>query len=150
MTDFTLVPAIAADFDDLLWLRLRAMRASLEALGRYDHMRARQRFVDNFKPEYCHHIVVNGHRIGCVAVRPEGEGLQLDMLYIHPSKQGQGWGTRVLQYINEQADRDGKSIKVEVLKGSPANAFYQQHGYVHQYDGEWDHYYLRQPARMAA
>ena len=38
-------PAQPGDFEDLLALRLRAMRESLERIGRYDEQRARERLA---------------------------------------------------------------------------------------------------------
>ena len=45
---FALERATASDFEPLLALRLRAMRASLERLGRYDEQRARERLAAAF------------------------------------------------------------------------------------------------------
>ena len=63
-TAFALEGASAGDFEALLALRLRAMRESLERLGRYDEQRARERLAAGFEPEHTHHIVVDGQRVG--------------------------------------------------------------------------------------
>ncbi|WP_204376916.1 GNAT family N-acetyltransferase [Aquitalea pelogenes] len=149
MIDFAFAPASAADFDALLALRLRALRVSLEALGRYDPVRARQRFADHFQPEYCRHIVVNGQRVGCVSLKPAEDGLLIDQFYLQPAWHGRGLGSQVLQALLAEADEQGLPVQVEVLKGSRANGFYQRQGFVLQADGQYDNYYQR-PACVAA
>ena len=66
---FTLQDARAADFESLLALRLRAMRESLEHLGRYDEQRARDRLAAGFDPAHTWHILVAGHRVGFLVVK---------------------------------------------------------------------------------
>jgi len=59
-TGFVLEVASADDFEALHALHLRAMRESLEHLGRYDPRHARERLAAGFAPEHTHHIVVDG------------------------------------------------------------------------------------------
>ncbi|MBV8678835.1 MAG: GNAT family N-acetyltransferase [Aquitalea sp.] len=149
MIAFRFEPACAADFDELLALRLRALRVSLEALGRYDPVRARQRFTDHFQPQYCRHIVVDGRRVGCVSLKPTAQGLLIDQFYLQAAWHGRGLGSQVLQALLAEADAQGLPVEVEVLKGSRANGFYLRQGFVLQSDGPYDNYYQR-PACVAA
>ena len=58
-------PAVSeADFEDLLALRIAAMRESLERLGRFDPERARSRLQATFRPEYTWAIELEGKRVG--------------------------------------------------------------------------------------
>ena len=85
-------PAVSeADFEDLLALRIAAMRESLERLGRFDPERARSRLRATFRPEYTRAIELEGKRVGFYALRPDGDGLRLDHLYLHPSSQARAW-----------------------------------------------------------
>lgn len=143
MIAFHFAPACAADFDELLALRLRALRVSLEALGRYDPVRARQRFTEQFQPAYCRHIVVEGRHVGCVSLKPAEDGLLIDQFYLQPAWHGRGLGSQVLQALLAEADELGLPVQVEVLKGSRANAFYQRQNFVLQTDGPYDNYYRR-------
>lgn len=52
----TLSPVSAVDFDDMVALRIEALRESLERLGRFDPVRARERLAAGFAPEYMRHI----------------------------------------------------------------------------------------------
>lgn len=83
----TFRPAIDADAEALVRLRIEAMRESLESIGRFDPVRARERFLSTFESQYTRHIDADGERVGFVAVKPMADALQLDHLYIHPQHQ---------------------------------------------------------------
>ncbi|CAB3679409.1 hypothetical protein LMG26690_01509 [Achromobacter animicus] len=136
-------PAAEADFEALLALRIEAMRDSLERLGRFDPDRARERLRGTFRPECTWHIEEDGKRIGFYCLRPEGEGLRLDHLYVHPSAQGRGVGGQVLRRILRDADRRGVGVTLSALRGSDSNRFYRRHGFVQTGEGEWDIDYRR-------
>ncbi len=142
---FALEAVTAADFEDLLALRLRAMRDSLTRLGRYDEQRARERLAAGFDPARTHHIVVDGQRVGFLVLKRLTRALRLDHLYIDPPHQRHGAGQRVLTWIGAKADALQLPVELVVLKGSDANRFYQRHGYVALGDGDWDIDYVRQP-----
>lgn len=142
-------PAAEADFEALLALRIEAMRDSLERLGRFDPDRARARLRGTFRPECTWHIEHDGKRIGFYCLRPEGEGLRLDHLYVHPAAQGRGVGGQVLRRILRDADRRGIAVTLSALRGSDSNRFYRRHGFVQIGEGEWDIDYLREcPGRL--
>ncbi len=145
-TAYTLEPAVEADFEALLALRLRAMRQSLSAIGRYDEQRARERLASGFAPEATQHIVVDGRRIGFLVLKRLTHALRLDHLYIDPDAQRRGVGGRVLDDICRRADAELLPVELCALKGSAANRFYLRHGFVPTGEGEWDIDYLREPA----
>jgi GNAT superfamily N-acetyltransferase len=140
-----LEPVSPDDFDDLLALRLRAMRDSLERLGRYDEQRARERLAANFDAAQTRHICVAGQRVGFLVLKTLSHALRLDHLYIDPAFQGRGIGQQVLQGVFEQADRAQLPVELCALKGSEANRFYLHHGFVAIGEGEWDIDYVRLP-----
>ena len=86
--------------------------------------------------------------MGFYALRPDGQGLRLDHLYVMPAAQGQGLGGRVLQGILEDADRRGLPVSVGALRDSDANRFYRRHGFVQTGETEWDVDYLRECLRQ--
>jgi GNAT superfamily N-acetyltransferase len=138
-----LAPAAAEDFEELLALRVAAMRESLERVGRFDPARARQRFQASFAPELTRHVLLDGRRVGFVAVRPDGAGLLLDHLYVLPAQQGRGVGSAVLALVFREADERGLALRVGALRGSDSNRFYLRHGFVLVEEAEWDLYYER-------
>ena len=104
LTHISLTPAHADDADSLATLRVTAMRDSLAQIGRFDPVRARDRLLANFSPTHTRHVLQQGERVGMVVVRPDGDGLLLDHLYIAPQHQGQGIGATVLQQVFAEAD----------------------------------------------
>lgn len=141
-----LQPVLAADFEALLALRVRAMRPSLQALGRFDPDRARERFASSFMPEHMQHILVDGVRVGCVTLRPKPAALRLDHLYIEPQHQSQGLGAQVMDWACAQADWRQMPLELAALQGSNANRFYQRHGFVEISRSDFDIEYRRSPA----
>ncbi len=136
-------PVSEADFEDLLALRIEAMRESLERLGRFDPQRARSRLRSTFQPEQTWSIEQDGQRIGFYALRREGDGLRLDHLYIRPAAQGAGLGGQVMRMILQEADRLGLPVRLGALRDSDSNRFYRRHGFVQTGESEWDIDYLR-------
>lgn len=141
-----LQPVAPADFDALLALRVRAMRPSLQALGRFDPDRARERFAATFLPEHMSHIVVDGQRVGCVTLRPKAAALRMDHLYIEPAAQGRGIGSRVMDWACSTADLRQQPLELAALQGSAANRFYLRHGLVEIGRSDFDIEYRRVPA----
>jgi len=144
-----LSPAAEEDVESLVALRIAAMRESLERIGRFDAQRARDRFMAGFSPEHTRHINKDGKRVGFVVVRLDGDGLLLDHLYVHPDYQNQGIGQWVLRQVFDEADGQGKDMKVGALKGSGSNRFYARHGFELVEQAEWDNYYVRRTSRTA-
>ncbi|WP_211474877.1 GNAT family N-acetyltransferase [Collimonas humicola] len=142
----TLIQAVETDFEELVALRIAAMRESLERIGRFDPVRARERFRSGFSANDTRHIGADGRRLGFVVVKPGQDQLLLDHLYIRPGHQGQGIGAAVLAQIFKEADALALPLRVGALRGSDANRFYQRHGFELFAEEEWDIYYLR-PAR---
>lgn len=135
--------ANATDGNALAELRVVAMRDSLERIGRFDPVRARERFLSTFSAAHTRHIECNGERVGFFVVRPHGQGLLLDHLYVHPLHQNKGIGSAVLAQIFGEADAEGMHVRVGVLRGSDSNRFYSQHGFVQVEQAEFDNYYVR-------
>lgn len=137
------VLALASDFEELLALRIAAMRASLERIGRFDPARARERFENGFSPQHTRHIVANGRRAGFVVVKAAERCLMLDHLYVLPGCQGRGIGAAVLAQVFKEADQLGYSVRVGALRESDSNRFYLRHGFEKIDEDEWDIYYVR-------
>ncbi|GAP36949.1 GNAT family N-acetyltransferase [Piscinibacter sakaiensis] len=142
----SLTPADDGDFEALLALRMAAMRESLDRVGRFDPQRARERLSRGYLPAYTRHIRLDGELVGFVVVVPREKDWLIDHLYVHPSAQGEGVGSWVMERVLRDADAQHKAVSVTALKHSAANRFYLRHGFVLQAEGEWDLYYLRPAA----
>lgn len=135
----------ADDFEICLALRIAAMRESLERIGRFDPERARERLRRLFYPEHSEFILCDGERIGFYTLRPGEDGLYLEHLYIQPSHQSRGMGSRVLRRLLAEADARQLPMRLGALRDSSSNGFYHRHGFVQTSEDEWDIYYIRQP-----
>jgi len=140
---FSFAPASEEDFETLHVLRLAAMRASLEAVGRYDPARSRERFRASFSPAQTRRIVLGETTIGLIALRKEEDVWRLDHFYVHPAWQGRGIGSRVLEVVLAEADAIGIPVILTALRDSPSNRFYRRHGFVQTGESEWDIQYRR-------
>jgi len=138
-------PATAADLEELIAIRIEAMRESLEQLGRFDPVRAGDRLRNGFVPEDTRFILANGARAGFVVVREGNAELLLDHLYVRTSFQGQGIGSAVLERVFGEADARGLPVRVGALRGSASNRFYLRHEFIQVAEEEWDIYYVRWP-----
>jgi len=145
-TSVSLQPVHADESEELVRLRIEAMRDSLERIGRFDATRARERFLSSFVPEHTSHIVLDGERVGFLAVKTTADGLSLEHLYVRPEHQGRGIGASVLRILFAEADSKALPLRVGALRDSDSNRFYQRHGFVRVGESEWDIYYVR-PAK---
>ena len=141
-TTIALVAAHEDDAEELVALRIAAMRDSLMRIGRFDPQRARERFLSGYAPAHTRHIALAGRRVGYVVVKPEPNALLLDHLYIHPDSQGRGLGAIVLARIIDEARAQGLPLKVGALRDSDSNRFYLRHGFKLVAQEEFDNYYL--------
>jgi len=138
-------PASEADFETLLDLRIRVMRRHLERVGRFDPDRARRYFREGYDPTHLRLILVDGAFAGCVALKPDGDGLVLEHFYLDDAVQGRGVGGMVMTRLLAEADAAVLPIRLGVLKGSPAARLYQRHGFAWTHDEPFDDYYERRP-----
>lgn len=130
------------DADALVAIRIEAMRESLERVGRFDAVRARERFLSSFQPLDTRFILLNGEVAGFVVIKTEGDFLILDHLYIRPIFHRQGIGAFVLQELFTRAIAENKPVRVGALKGSESNQFYARHGFRLVEAAEFDNYYV--------
>ncbi len=137
------VQAKTNHLEQLVQIRTVAMRPSLEAVGRFDLDRVRQRLIDNFFPEFTQLICLVDKVIGFYTLRPVDGLLLLDHLYIDPKSQGLGVGGVTLNRLFALASNESKTIRVGALIGSDSNRFYTANGFVLVSSGEFDHYYER-------
>ena len=142
----TLAPVADADFEDMLTLRIEALRESLERLGRFDPGVARARLRSQFRPEWMQHLVVACERVGYFTVEPREGELRLHHLYLKPAAQGQGIGAWVI----DQLKRQGQPITLAALRDSRANDFYRRHGFRVVEEQEFDIEYRWHPVEESA
>ncbi|MGA0603589.1 GNAT family N-acetyltransferase [Caulobacter sp. KR2-114] len=143
--DLRFTPATEADFEALLDLRMTALRASLERVGRFDLARGRRRFRAEFSPAHTRLIHADGAFAGCVTVTPpEADGaVWIRTLYLRAQAQGRGVGAAAMAAILAETDALGHPTRLSALVGSDANRFWTRLGYVETHRDAIDVYYLR-------
>jgi ribosomal protein S18 acetylase RimI-like enzyme len=142
--------ALESDASVLADLRVAAMRESLERVGRFDPVRARERLLSSFDATATRHVLADGSRVGFVVVRTSAKEMLLDHLYIDPRHQGRGVGAAVLAKVFSEADRHDLDVRVGALKESASNRFYMRHGFEPVAQDEWDIYYVRKASAAAS
>lgn len=146
-TIISFAPTTSSDLDELVDIRIAAMRESLERVGRFDPDRARERFQSGFSAADTRFILHDACRVGFLVVKTKEDHLRLDHLYILPQHQGKGIGSAILETIFREADFASLPLHVGALKGSDSNRFYQRHGFVHAAEEQCDIYYIRSPRK---
>lgn len=122
-------------------LRVLAMRESLEAIGRFDPTRARQRFLDSYISADTRLILKEGELIGFFVTCLKNDHFLLDHLYLHPEQQSSGVGRIVVDLVKADAEQLNLPIRLGALRGSRSNHFYLANGFKKTHEGEWDIYY---------
>ena len=117
------------------------MRPSLELLGRFDEARVRARLLDNFQTQYIHNIMIDDQIAGFYWLQSKADNLWLKHLYFLNKYQGKGLGKAVINNIKAIATAQNKPLKLQALRNSPANKFYQNCGFVETHQEQWDIFY---------
>lgn len=142
---FDIAPATPNLVEELVSIRLAAMKDSLQAIGRYDPLRARERFLCTFESENTKCMFDGDRMMGFYVLIAKSDHLFLDHLYIHPQYQGNGAGSQIIRRVKEVAVSSGLPIRLGALKLSESNNFYKNHGFVLTHQEEWDNYYECSP-----
>lgn len=69
----------------------------------------------------------------------------LEHFYLDPRLQGGGIGTAVLRVLLERSDRDGVTVRLNVLRGSAARRLYERHGFTVDTEDSVDVFMVREP-----
>ncbi|MEU6914504.1 GNAT family N-acetyltransferase [Streptomyces olindensis] len=139
-------PAEPADVEPIAELRAVVMRPDLERLGRFDEHRVRQRLRDGFAPRHTSVILAGGAFAGSVALRPAADCHWLEHFYLAPDLHGRGLGSAVLRTLLSGTDASGTLVRLNVLRGSPAQRLYARHGFTVETQDPVDVFMLRHPA----
>lgn len=135
---------IESDLDALAALRVEAMEESLARLGRFDAVRARERFVKHFDPPNSRHLLWNGERVGVIVVRRLDNRIVLENLYLYRRAHCLGIGSHALGELCDEADAKRQPIHVVVLKESDAIRFYERFNFVLQHIKDVDCTFVRE------
>ncbi|WP_234467264.1 MULTISPECIES: GNAT family N-acetyltransferase [Kosakonia] len=144
-TSLRIHPASPDDANMLAEIRVESMRPSLEAINRFDAVRARERFLKSFTFHDTFILQIQNEIAGFYVLKSYTDHLYLDHFYIKTRFQGRGIGKHVLKSIQAHAAGTSKPIKLIALVESPANAFYRSMGFLLKRVEDVDNHYLWEP-----
>jgi GNAT superfamily N-acetyltransferase len=125
-------PVSEADFEALLAIRIEVMRDHLERVFRYEPSRARRIFREHFNEPGLRLVTIGEETAGCVGFRVGQHEIKIDSFYLSRRYLNRGLGTEILKVLLAEADALGLPVELDVLHGSPADRFYERHGFVKQ------------------
>lgn len=128
---YTLRQATEDDYDFLYRLHAATIREAVEAtFGPWDEAFQQADFAENFEPDACQIIVVEGRDVGVLKVEEREGHVFLALIEIAPDFQNKGLGSQVIGDVLSQAQAQGKTVKLHVLKGNPrAHRLYERLGF---------------------
>jgi len=144
---FTLRPVGEADFEPLLDLSIRVLRADLERVVRFDPERRRTRMRAGFDPATLSAVEVDGGLAGCIAAVRHADHVEVHSFYLEPSVQGRGLGAAI--FASVLAAHPALPVRIEVLKGAAVHRFWEKQGFRRTGEQDFDWLYER-PARLGA
>ena len=121
-------PAVEADFEPLLDLSVRVLRADLERLGRFLMERRRSRMRAVFDAGELHVIELDGAHVGCLGGAAAADHVTLHSVYLEPAVQGRGIGAAAVAMA--LAGQPALPVRIEVLRESHAHRFWEAQGFV--------------------
>lgn len=138
-------PATEADFEPLLDLSVRVLRADLERLGRFLPERRRARMRAVFDAGDLRVIEQDGACLGCIGIAPAADRIALHSVYVEPGFQGRGIGAAAVALV--LAGEPDLPLHIEVLRDSAAHRFWERLGFVRVGEEGVDWLYAR-PSRL--
>ena len=142
--DIELQGAKAEDLEELVRIRLAAMRESLEKIGRFDAARARARLTQDFRTKNTKCFIYKTKIIAFIISKQENEDIVVSHLYVLPEFQNRGIGKFVLDKIITQGKKEQRNIRLLALKESRANNFYVKNGFKYHSSIEFDNIYIKE------
>lgn len=131
MPKYSLRQATYADYDFLYQLHEAAMREYVEATWGWQDAWQQEYFASKFDPETRQIIQIAGQDAGVIAVEQRDEELFIALIEIHPSFQGQGVGSALLDHYIQTAHSKNLPITLHVLKvNTPARKLYERLGFI--------------------
>lgn len=127
--ELTLRPARDDDREFLFALLKTALGPYIEQSSgwREDEQRARHERSSRLP---AHQIVeASGERIGCLDVDRRADAVKLNRVFLLPTHQGRGLGTRLARAVLAEADAAGLPVRLRVLRVNPAQRLWRRLGF---------------------
>jgi ribosomal protein S18 acetylase RimI-like enzyme len=119
-------PCQPSDQDFVFRLVDRTLRPYMSAFRRWDEDRFNQIFLSSWQERTI--VLAAGQPVGLIGHRLQPEGyLYVVSLILDPSVQHRGWGSWLLEYLENLAQN--QPVRLHVWENNPAVEFYLRHGY---------------------
>jgi ribosomal protein S18 acetylase RimI-like enzyme len=141
-------PAQAADLTFCRRITHDTMRWIVEQLFGWDEAQQVEKFARQWNVDEVSIITVGGEDAGWLQTAPVEDAVFLKQIYLDRPFQRQGIGTRVMQIVIDEAQRDGKAVTLGVVKSNPARHLYERLGFRTTGEDEYK-FYMRRAADAA-
>jgi ribosomal protein S18 acetylase RimI-like enzyme len=121
--------ALENDYDFLYALHVATMKEYVNKTWGWDETFQEDIFRKKFIPSQIQIITLAGNDIGMISLEERNEDLFLHVIEILPRHQRQGFGTTIIQKIIDDAARQRKEVRLQVLKVNPAKQLYDRLGF---------------------
>ena len=122
--------AQATDSDFVFTVKRAAFREYVEQIWGWDDTYQRELHNRRFASQDIRIIQFHGTDVGFLSTSTKSNTFKVDQLYILPEYQGRGIGAACMRHIIDDANREQKSVTLQVLKiNTRATAFYQRLGF---------------------
>ncbi len=89
-----------------------------------------QTFMAGFSGEGAYIIEYNNEIVGCFCLKEQDNSYMLQRMYVEPSMQGMGLGSKILEHAKNVASKNGKFLDLEVLfTNKKAFSIYKKKGF---------------------
>ncbi len=130
MEELKIRKAQPTDSEFVFAVKKAAFREYVEQIWGWDDTYQRELHNRRFDSQDIRIIQFHGSDIGFLSTRKTPDTFKVDQLYILPGYQGKGIGTACMERIIDDANRQQKSVTLQVLKiNTRATAFYQRLGF---------------------
>ena len=127
---FELQPAVESDKESIRQLRFDCYQEVVALqFGAWDEDEQTKFFEDKWVPSRYLKILCDGKFAGVLAVVQHREQILIEELQIHPTRQGRGLGTAVMNTILDDADQRQVPIRLRVLRKNRAKSMYDRLGF---------------------
>lgn len=116
------------------------MKDSLMNVDRFDENKVRKRLLDSYDEKNTVVVEYQNIIIGYYTLIENENEFYLHHFYIDLPHQGKGFGKMIMDQIKEKYNQ--KVIKLNALKFSPVNKFYERNLFVKVDEDEFDNFYV--------
>lgn len=134
---FELRQGLISDGEWLYQLYRLTMRSYIEETWGWDEAFHINGFKTNLHPTKFKIVIVEGINVGAYIINNEPDHYWLEMIFISPKVQKHGLGSSIINNLQKESKKNGKPLKLSVLRVNPAKEFYSRFGF-HVYDKNED------------